>query len=76
MFELESNFMAHKFPETNKKEVKLECCPNCGSGDVSFCSISVRPYCLLGNNVVHLFAGEEVEIISKEEYEDYLKGVE
>ena len=45
MFELESNFMAHKFPETVKKEVKLECCPNCGSGDVSFCNISIRPYC-------------------------------
>jgi len=29
-------------------------------------------FCKLGGNVVHFFAGEEVEIISKEEYENYL----
>jgi hypothetical protein len=25
-------------------------CPNCGSGDVEFCAISVRPYCVECNH--------------------------
>lgn len=24
---------------------ELECCPNCGSGDIRWCNISVRPHC-------------------------------
>jgi len=44
--ELEDRFMEHKFHKTDKnKTVKMSCCPNCGGGDVSFCNISVRPYC-------------------------------
>ena len=31
-------------------------------------------YCELGGNACHLFANEQVEYISEEEYEDYLKG--
>ena len=26
-------------------EKDIMCCPQCGSGDVSYCSISVRPHC-------------------------------
>lgn len=29
----------------NLIEKDIMCCPNCGSGDVNYCSISVRPYC-------------------------------
>lgn len=26
-------------------ELEIDVCPACGSGDVTFCNISVRPYC-------------------------------
>lgn len=28
----------------------MQKCPNCGSGDVEFCAISVRPYCVECNH--------------------------
>ena len=49
-------------------------CPKCGSGDVHFCNISIRPYCAECNHWGRVNFGSREDAI--EEWNDVLRAAE
>lgn len=43
----------------------IKLCPECGSGDVRFCNISVRPYCHECNHWAPVNFGTKEEAVSR-----------